>query len=354
MSVLCIGDLHFKATNAVQSDEATTELIRIAKSTSNLKLIVLMGDVMNDHSSVKVGASNRAYLFIKELSTISPVVVLVGNHDYINNSQFLTRNHSLLPFGEIPGVTVVDRPLAKRVHGKKLVFVPYTQPGRLKEALNLLVGKTGKKVEWKDAFCIFGHQEIFGCMMYGGRGSRSDPLHEEKTRSVFSGEGGTTSTEGDVWKKSDPLLVSGHMHTAHWVDDNVYFTGSSIPVSFGEEDEKSVAVLDLNTKEMTTVKLNIIIRRTYRITTEQFKTWRPKKNVIAKLVVRGSSGEIALVKSSARYKKLTDMKVVIVTEVQNEVDESELNIQGLKSFDALLLELIGDDTEVKGMLEECR
>ena len=329
MQVLCIGDLHFKVSNVEQTNEATKEILsKVMELKEILKLVVIMGDVLDTHNRMNVGPVNRAYSFVKSLSVIAPVIILVGNHDYINNSQFMTKEHSLVTLSEIPNVTVVDRVMARRVNGRKLVFSPYVPPGRFVEALNSLVStKDNSKLSWRDSHCIFGHQEIFGCEM-----------------------GGIVSTQGDKWLAKYPMLISGHIHKSHYVGRNVYYTGSAMQHDSVDVYGKHLVTVSLNDSlEINEFPLNLTRRKTYYITCEEFSKWRPKKGIMSKLVVRGSTGQIAVIKKSTRYKRLEDYGVVISCKVDGIVAEKTVNFDKMKSFKSFLNEMIEKDEAKKDL-----
>jgi hypothetical protein len=80
----------------------------------------------------------------------------VGNHDYINCSQFLTGNHWLNCVKHLPNLTVVDTLVEERINNFNFVFLPFTPDGRFIEALD--TGKTTRHVRVETSDCIFGHQ----------------------------------------------------------------------------------------------------------------------------------------------------------------------------------------------------
>lgn len=97
MKILFIGDPHIKTDNHHEVDILLSELEKICKSIS-FDRIIIGGDVMHYHERIFTQALNKTLHFINTLSTYAPVDVLVGNHDMINNQQFLTSNHWLTIF----------------------------------------------------------------------------------------------------------------------------------------------------------------------------------------------------------------------------------------------------------------
>jgi hypothetical protein len=124
-----------------------------------------------------------------------------------NNQQFLSTDHWLNPIKEWNNVKIVDTVIHKEIKGINLVFCPYVYPGRFQEALNTI----GEK--WKNADCIFAHQEFYGCKM-----------------------GAIVSVEGDKWQCEFPEIISGHIHSKQNPQKNIYYCGSSMQHAFGESE----------------------------------------------------------------------------------------------------------------------
>lgn len=214
--VLFIGDVHIKHKNV-------SEIEILIKVLSDLRpgsvdFVVVAGDVLDAHEKIETQLLNRAYDFIRILRRIAHVFVLVGNHDYINNQQFLTDNHWMNGMKEWKDVTIVDKPV---VHLDEYVLVPYVYPGRFVEALLTLEtsfsssSSVNKRLKsFKDAKCIFAHQEIKGCKM-----------------------GALVSTIGDEWDPAYPMLISGHIHERQFPQDNVYYPGSVLNHAFGYDSQ---------------------------------------------------------------------------------------------------------------------
>jgi DNA repair exonuclease SbcCD nuclease subunit len=222
MKALVIGDPHFKHNSDVsESEEYVTKIVAIARE-HNPTFIVVLGDILNTHEIVRVQPHNLAEKFIEGLSEIAHTYVLIGNHDYINNSQFLTTNHIFGPFKKWNNVTIVDTTTGVYIEEKYFVFVPYVPVGRFQEALDTLV-KDGET--WELADCIFAHQEFKGCK----------PRNKDNT---------FKSKVGDVWDEDYPLVISGHIHKAQNVGKNIKYPGNSLQHSYLENPNKHVLIVE--------------------------------------------------------------------------------------------------------------
>jgi len=216
MRVLCIGDQHFQTNN---TDEIEKFLFELQKWLENneVDFIVSMGDLLHQHEKVNVLALKRATDYINMLCRYSDTYIIVGNHDMINSSQFLTTNHWLYPLktlfnngGENNGnnknkkLHIIDNVCEYTIQGHRFVFCPYVPDGRFIEALN-------RVDNWKTSKCIFGHQTI--------NGAKFGPLIVENT---------------ETWESDYPLCVSGHIHGQQLItkitESNLNHTGEFIYV----------------------------------------------------------------------------------------------------------------------------
>lgn len=297
-TVLAIGDPHFRVDNIAEIDMLTDRLQKLIVDV-NPDFVVCLGDLLHTHERIHTIALNKAYDFIKSIT--KPLYILVGNHDYIQNQQFLTTNHWMNGLKEWPNVTVVDKVICKMSYGQKFVFCPYVPNGRFIEALGTL------DVPWEDATCIFAHQEFFGCKM-----------------------GAIISVDGDKWGADFPFVLSGHIHSNQWPQPNIYYCGSALQHAFGESEKSIIPVVSFENKENRNVK--------------EFDLGIPKKKIIyttledgvknikcdkyTKITFSGDdASEFKLFKKSLEYKQIIDSgaKVVFKTKQTKQKFVSESN-----------------------------
>ena len=212
VSALCIGDPHIQIENLTEVDALMVSLINLATE-KQPDIIVILGDVLHTHERLHTLALNKAYEMVDNMRLIAPTYVLVGNHDYIQNQQFLTDNHWMAGMKEWSNTTIVDSTIGVYIKEEFLVFVPYVPPGRFEEALqtirNIDPEISSSREEWKNASVIFAHQEFSGCKM-----------------------GAIISVEGDKWPLDYPHVISGHIHSRQIPQENVYYTGAAMQHAF--------------------------------------------------------------------------------------------------------------------------
>lgn len=301
--ILFIGDVHIKHSN-VQDLQILQDTI----TTCDYDISVVAGDVLDTHEKVDVQLMNRAYDLIKCLKKKSKTYILVGNHDYINNQQFLTDNHWMNGMKEWSNVVVVDYPLKI----DNVIFIPYVFPGRFVEALS-------KLDDWKMAQVIFAHQEIRGCKM-----------------------GAFISTDGDEWLEEWPLVISGHIHERQNHQKNVLYPGSIFTHAFGSsEHNPSVSIFQLDPFAETRTSLTIKIKKTLCLNVgDDIKS--KNINTTTKFRIAGTKAQLDAYKKSKQYDILKKANVkVVFTQKYHHTPKSS-------TFETILEELINkeDDTQL--------
>lgn len=289
-TVLFIGDPHFQVTNMSEANLFTERVIALAKE-KEPTFIVIAGDVLHTHERLHTLALNKACEFIDEMRLIAETFVLVGNHDMINNQQFLTDNHWMNGLKEWENLTIVDRVVQKTVGDDKFLFVPYVPNGRFVEALDTC------DESWVDAKCIFAHQEFSGCKM-----------------------GAIISVDGDTWPLGNPHVVSGHIHSRQRPQKNVYYSGSAMQHAFGESERNIVAYLMFNGGSMYDIEeIDLSLPRkkiVYMDVAAVDDYVLPETEDKIKVTVSGVYDQFKAFKKTRKYKDLVDKGVKVVFKPQ--------------------------------------
>jgi DNA repair exonuclease SbcCD nuclease subunit len=280
VSILTIGDPHFKVNNIVETEKMVDAIVNVALE-KKPDLIVVLGDVLDRHETIHVSPLNRSIMFLERLSRISPTYVLIGNHDLKNNRQFLSTEH---PFKALEYwydtkdftkisvdarvITIVDTPKSVVIRGQLFVFVPYVPPGRFMEAL--------EELDWKEASCIFAHQEFKGSKL-----------------------GSNVSEEGDGWLLTNPYIVSGHIHDYHEPQPNIIYTGTPIQHAFGDHQDKTISYftfISATERIHQRIDLMLLKKHVVHLQCEDVNTYIPRENCELKIVITGTSGDNKAIK----------------------------------------------------------
>jgi DNA repair exonuclease SbcCD nuclease subunit len=320
-TVLFIGDVHIKFNNLKDLDTLEDKMLQMKE----ISFIVVAGDILDTHEKIHSQLMNRAYKLIKNLRTIAPVYVLVGNHDYINNQQFLTDNHWMNGMKEWDRVHVVDYPLRlEGSSGQVFALVPYVPPGRFVEALNEL---NGDDQSWKDSTCVFAHQEVKNCKM-----------------------GCIKSIEGDVWEEGWPMLISGHIHERQNVGDNVLYPGSVLNHAFGS-DNQGISKLTFKDNIMNEERVDIGLKKKSIIYEDVTKVEDiPKEKLVVenKLCLSGEPKDIKAFKKTKEYTELRKKGIKVTFKVSANKEKQFGDGDMIKTavpFSVILNELITNERD---------
>ena len=206
-----------------------------------------------------------------------------------NNQQFLSENHWLNGLKEWDNVKIIDKVHMEMIKDTKFVFAPYVYPSRFQEALNTL------NDNWRDAQCIFAHQEFKGCKM-----------------------GAIISEEGDVWPESYPQVISGHIHSNQRPQDNVYYPGAAMQHAFGESDRNIIPCLrfvggeiDINEVDLGLPRKKIVYVNMDSVDEYKHEEQQKTDDKI-KLTLSGSLEEFKAFKKTKKYKKMVEDGVKVI------------------------------------------
>lgn len=262
---LCIGDLHFCKRNYIYIDKIIQQIV-IAANKLKPNFVIIMGDILDNHEKSNVYIYKKAIELIDKLINDKHYVVLIiGNHDRPNNTDFMTNTHFFLPLKKWENVLIIDETTDFRIDNHRIICVPYVPPGRFNEALNNI-----NDIDTDPPTVIFCHQEFYGVNL-----------------------GPIKSTKGDKWDESKPLIISGHIHNYHWLQKNILYCGSPYQIKHNDSDDKTILLLNFdndNYLSLTRFSLNLPIKRDYYINIEDFND-----NILDKLIKYQTNDDIRLI-----------------------------------------------------------
>lgn len=214
-----------------------------------------------------------------------------------NNQQFLSSNHWMNGMKNWENVLIVDKIEHLEIDDFHFVFCPYVPPGKFIEALN-----TNR--EWENCDAIFCHQEFYGCKM-----------------------GAIISVEGDKWDINFPQIISGHIHNKQKIQDNIYYSGSSMQNAFGESDENTIPIFTWKQKGKYSIEeINLGLPRKKIIytdieTIENCKLPENSEDKV-KITISGVYDDFKAFRKSKKYKDLikSGTKVVFKSKKINKQD----------------------------------
>ena len=300
---LAIGDLHIKIGNVKLIEVFLQKLRLYLETCGSLEFIVILGDTLNDFERIHSECLSLCTRYFDLCCMYAKTYVIVGNHDMLANTSFLSESHSFVSFKKWNQVNlvIVDKPVIVSLGSKSMVLCPYVEPGRFRDALDTV------KVDMESVFLIFCHQEFRGC-----------PL------------GSTISEKGDDWDTDMPLVISGHIHDRVWLKDTVYYPGSVL-----DHDLCVLEYDDKCSKPSKTciqyIKLDLPVNQTLNVdkdsvTMSYVDSLILKKTTLnkIKLIVNiGTNGECQAFRRQAEYRKLLThgIKVVLNQPKQLELEQ---------------------------------
>jgi DNA repair exonuclease SbcCD nuclease subunit len=254
-------------------------------------MIFIMGDTLDRFKNVDLVQLRLANSFLSTLRSISPVALLIGNHDLLNKTVFFSDCHGFIANKDHDNLTVVDDHCHLfQLKGFTLAAIPYVPKGRMLEALQ---SNPNFRLEAVDA--IFGHQEV--------RGSRNH---------------GFTSQNGDVYPSDGPPLFLGHFHDYHELQGNIIYVGTPRKVHSDECDEKTISILDFSRTDegkavyhQHRIELHIPQNLNFTILAEKIMEWDPPSHGIIKITIVGTHAANLAVSKNLKIKEWEQRGITI-------------------------------------------
>lgn len=284
LRALCLGDAHFQFNNTQKIDEYLLKLkIFLSEHQHEIDIIVSMGDVLHRHAQLHTIPLNKAVKYFQLLISFKPTYLIVGNHDMLNNSIFLTDDHWYNCLKLWPNITVIDTVKTEIINGCRIIFCPYVSDGRFIEALETCNSENNS---WTSADVIFSHVTIRGVNM-----------------------GHAIAKDCDEWKDDYPFLVTGHIHLSQRLGSNLYFTGSIMQVAVDEPPNKHIVLVTITHPGKVDIQehnLNLQRRDILHVNLREIDTLQipEEQNIKYTLYVHGEKEEFKAFIRGMKYKSL--------------------------------------------------
>lgn len=328
LTILALGDLHIQPDNLADIKIYLNQLKKFLEERKDFDLIVIMGDTLHTHELVYSQCLNMMLEYIWLCQAHAPTYILIGNHELVNNGEFLNDQHPFVGWKKT--YNIVDRVIHMEIKDKHLLLSPYVPDGRFVEAL-----KTNS-FDFRKADCIFGHQLLDGAKM------------------------GAIKAKGiEEWKKEYPMLISGHIHDQQDPQPNLHYTGSSIQVAFGEQEDHTASVITIRDIEsgskITIEKVNLHppTKRTIYLDIGKVRSTEIKQdeNTMVKLSISGDSEDFKTFKKTQQYKDYLSKGIKVVFK-QKKKYQPELPSTNQKTFPNILFELIEKDPHLVSLYQQ--
>ena len=174
---------------------------------------------------------------------------------------------------------------------------------------------------WKNASCVFAHQELKNCKM-----------------------GYIKSIDGDVWEPHRPMCISGHIHERQKVGDNVLYPGSVLSHAFGSDNQGiSKFTFSGNPKQMSEERVDIGLEKQsiiYEDVTNIENIPKEKLVIKNKPCLSEESKDIKEFKKTKEYTHLKEKGIKVTFKVSTTPHEKSANIEGVAPFSVILNGLV--------------
>ncbi len=221
-----IGDVHIKEKYLEEIKLTLDKIIEIISSNIKPKeFIVILGDVFDKHKSMNIIEIFEFDKFIKRLLSFNEkIFILVGNHDRIKNSCYMTKEHSYIPYVDMYDNLKI---VYETYQWNEFLFVPYVPNG--------MFSKSVAGIDMEKIDCIFSHQEFRDLKM-----------------------GNIISCKGDEIPDTYPHIINGHIHE-YQKNKNVICVGSVYQVNFSESLDKAISRFSLEGRELKEERYECIV-----------------------------------------------------------------------------------------------
>jgi predicted phosphodiesterase len=306
MNILLIGDLHIRPKSFLECNQLFSEVYNLIDN-NKYDIICLLGDILDSHSRVDLRSLCMANEFILNLSKKILTFVLIGNHDRINNSVYLTDEHPFTALKNIKNIVIVDKP----IEYNNLLFCPFIPVNRFNDAI--------KDFNLENIKIIFAHQEF--------------------QNSIFK-------DQGDVYEKNVPIY-SGHIHNSIRLG-KIYYVGTPYQHTYFESSDKFILALNIENDKIIEekIRLKIIKKRVQEINISELLNYKIDENYLTKLIISGDKKLLnnekiqdILKHPKIFYKLSIDKKKIDIVEDNKDVKFIDLLNDRLKKEDKTLINL---------------
>lgn len=209
MKLLITADLHLTTKRRDEYRWGVFDKLKYVAKKKNVDGILILGDITHDKDNHCAALVNRAADAMFSLSTVCPLTILKGNHDYTDPATPFFRFVNGLTDDRFSPVRFIAHPECHEIKGVVCGFLPHTSNWRTDWALLMFL---------KDARWVFIHQAIAGARVVG-----EHALSSGVPSALFD-----DITLGRV--------IAGDVHVPQRIG-KVTYCGSPHPINFGDDHD---------------------------------------------------------------------------------------------------------------------
>lgn len=163
MKVFMITDTHFgiylnnldKWQNMMQLTFYDFVIPYLKENVEEGDILIHLGDLFDNRTSIPIITLNKVEKILKEISSILPIHIMVGNHDLFNKGS--NEVNSVRLFSYISeNISVYENTTTLNINGHKLVLMPW-----IEKRLDMI-----KSIKENPGDYLFCHSDLNGCKMH--------------------------------------------------------------------------------------------------------------------------------------------------------------------------------------------
>lgn len=312
VKILCIGDPHFKTSNARDTTEMHQEIKLLLEN--NYVACVVLGDILDTFERINLDCYKRAIDFLHDIHQKTKLILLIGNHDRVNNQEYQTERHMFGPLEKWENTFIVWKTTDVKIENFKFLCVPYVPTGKFKEAI--------QDFNIQDYDLVFAHQEFKGAKL-----------------------GRIISENGDEYSLDYPTCISGHIHDYDVLQENLIYSGTPYQLSFNDTPNKYVLEVNFNPElRIKKKKLNLTKKIQLKLTLDELQEFIPDEDKIYNLTLLGNSKDLKMCTNTFLSQDNVNLKVKPYEEEMVQITD--------KDFMTLLRQIIQPEPQLIKLLNK--
>jgi predicted MPP superfamily phosphohydrolase len=231
MKVFMITDTHFgiylnnldKWQNMMEDTFWNFVIPTLKREAKPGDILIHLGDLFDNRTSIPIITMNKVEKILREISSILPLHIMVGNHDLFNKGS--NEVNSVRLYGYInDNIKVYETTSKLEIGGQKLILMPWVE-----KRIDMINEINSNKGDY-----LFCHSDLNGCRMH-----LNSVAHRNADKIDVEEFGGYKD------------VFSGHIHIRQ-KNNNFQFIGSLYQMDRNDYgDQKGITILDLDTDEVS-------------------------------------------------------------------------------------------------------
>ena len=226
-------------------------LIEVIK-TEKIDILIVAGDIFDSYNPPNYALKMYHQFLAKAIKSLKHIFIIAGNHDSISTLEI---SKDILDSFNIHIVTGIENNIFE-TEQFVICAVPFIRERFMKTDFLKLSDKEKELSKWIKNYYenIYERAKKYNKKIIAtGHLSVNGALFSDSEREIYIGK--LKTIDKDIFNKFDYVAL-GHIHKPQKITDKIRYSGSPIPLSFSEKEEKEVLIIDenINVKEIKVPK----------------------------------------------------------------------------------------------------